>query len=213
MDFLKYDGKFNKFMTGFVDFLILNIFFLICCIPIITIGPALNGMYTVLFKEVRNEHSPFIKTFKKGFFEDTKKSIIIFLIYLILGFILSFSLIFWATLGTLVSTVITVIIGILCIIYLLSLCYVFALNSRFENKVLVTIKNSILLSLANPLRSIFMLLIIAIVICMGYFVPLFRLLIPLIGFSYILYCHVYIIEKVFLKLPGYEEAEKDDKTP
>ena len=39
------DNKFFTFMSRVADLIILNLLFLLCCIPIVTIGPAITAMY------------------------------------------------------------------------------------------------------------------------------------------------------------------------
>ena len=51
------DNKFFTFMSRVADLIILNLLFLLCCIPIVTIGPAITAMYYVTMKMVRNEES------------------------------------------------------------------------------------------------------------------------------------------------------------
>ena len=46
------DNKFFTFMGRVADLIILNLLFLLCCIPIVTIGPAITAMYYVTMKMV-----------------------------------------------------------------------------------------------------------------------------------------------------------------
>ena len=48
------DGKLMQTMNKFADIMFLNVITLICCIPIITIGPAITAMHYVLLKMFRN---------------------------------------------------------------------------------------------------------------------------------------------------------------
>jgi len=61
------DGKFFTFMSKVADLIILNIIYCLCCIPIITIGPATTALYYVTLKMVKNEESYIIKSFFKSF--------------------------------------------------------------------------------------------------------------------------------------------------
>ena len=46
------------YINTLVSFVALNFIFLLCCIPVITIAPALTAMYTVTLHEVKGENVP-----------------------------------------------------------------------------------------------------------------------------------------------------------
>ena len=52
--------------------MVLNLLWFICCIPIITVGPASCGMYSVLLKLARKEQTSTIKDFFRAFKENIK---------------------------------------------------------------------------------------------------------------------------------------------
>ena len=49
------DSSVIAFLTTVADFMILNILFIICCVPVITIGPAISALYTITMREARHE--------------------------------------------------------------------------------------------------------------------------------------------------------------
>ena len=55
MDIFKYDSPLMSFLNTVFDLMFLNILCFICCIPIITIGPALAAKYDVAMRIVRKE--------------------------------------------------------------------------------------------------------------------------------------------------------------
>lgn len=46
----KYDGPFFTVLSRIMDMIILNILWMVCCLGVITIGPATTAMYSVYFK-------------------------------------------------------------------------------------------------------------------------------------------------------------------
>lgn len=46
----KPDGPIFSTLSRLLDLMILNVLWMVCCLPVITIGPATTAMYTVLFK-------------------------------------------------------------------------------------------------------------------------------------------------------------------
>ncbi|MFQ9510793.1 MAG: DUF624 domain-containing protein, partial [Lachnospiraceae bacterium] len=49
------DNPVWRFIGKLVDVALLNLLWIICCIPIVTIGPATTAMYYVTLKLVRDE--------------------------------------------------------------------------------------------------------------------------------------------------------------
>jgi hypothetical protein len=43
--FLSNDSKFGKMMTKIGTIIVLNILFVISCVPVVTVGPALSALY------------------------------------------------------------------------------------------------------------------------------------------------------------------------
>ena len=76
------DNKFFTFMGRIADLIILNLLCIVCCIPIVTIGPAITAMFYVTMKMVRNEESYIVKGFFHSFKENLKQGIIINIIVL-----------------------------------------------------------------------------------------------------------------------------------
>ena len=57
MHFLRIDGPVFRFLETIANLLLLNLLFVICCIPVVTIGPALTATYYVALKIVRQEET------------------------------------------------------------------------------------------------------------------------------------------------------------
>ena len=88
------ENKFFVFMGRVADLMILNFVCMICCIPIVTAGPAITAMYYTTLKMARNEETYILKGFFHSFRQNLKQGIIINLIMLVLGIVLVFDLYF-----------------------------------------------------------------------------------------------------------------------
>lgn len=82
MEILKYDSPLMTFLNRVFDLMILNILCLVCCIPIITIGPALTAKYDVAMRIVRKEEPTIFRPFFKAFADNFKQSVIVWSILL-----------------------------------------------------------------------------------------------------------------------------------
>ena len=86
------DSSFSKIMNKIADWFILNILWIFCSIPIVTIGATTTALYSVNLKIINNEEGNLIKTFFKSFKENFKKSTIICYIFLFTYFFISHSI-------------------------------------------------------------------------------------------------------------------------
>ena len=199
------EGPLFQFLGTFSDFVILNILFLITCIPLVTIGPAISALYTVTLREARNEQGYIVHSYLFALKENFKRSFLLFVLYALVGAILLYNLAFWAQIKTGLGTAFLIVIACCTLLYVISLLYVFALSARFENSLKQTVKNSLLIALANPMQTFFLLLITLIGFTLAYVSPIIRVFLVIFGFAFLAYCTSFPLTKVFSK---YEEANE-----
>ena len=58
--FLSNDSMFGKVMTKFGTMIVLNILFVISCLPFVTIGPALSALYYSIIEMLRKEEEDMV---------------------------------------------------------------------------------------------------------------------------------------------------------
>lgn len=85
MEFLKPNGFVYNIITRFSHLVLLSLCWLICCIPIITIGAATAAMYAVCFKLIQEDDAHIVKKFFRYFKSNFKQATLSWLIMLILG--------------------------------------------------------------------------------------------------------------------------------
>ena len=186
-----------EYINTVVTFIALNLIFVVCCLPIITIGPAIAAMYQVTLREVRGEHSYIIKKFFQHFKEMFVQGIVTFLSFGVVSFALVYSLTFWNVLDGTLAIAATVLSYVFLAVILAGFLYVFPLMARFENTIKQTIKNAFLIALTNTKATLLLLLIQVFAVSLLYQFPVFRVILLLIGFSFLAYCNSYILTKVF----------------
>ncbi|MCR5357365.1 MAG: DUF624 domain-containing protein [Lachnospiraceae bacterium] len=153
--FFNLDSPFVQFMNRVADLMWLNILFVICCIPVITIGDSITAMYYITLKMTRDEESYITKGFFKSFKQNFVQATIIWLIFLLLGGLLVLDyMIVSGRLGfsignSSVESVMQVLLIAVLIFYLFTLTFVFPLLSKFDNSVKNTIKNAFIISVRH----------------------------------------------------------------
>lgn len=200
------DSPVIALLTTVADFMILNIMFIVCCAPIVTIGPAVSALYTIAMREARHEggyiFTPFLKAFKNNF----RQTFLLSIVYFLIGAVLVFGLKFWWRRAdfSMVDQVMLIVTGVFAFAYLLSLLYVFALNARFENTVLKTVKNALVLAVFNLKETILLSMISVLVIVLMVFTKGIWVFMMIGGFAVCIYVKSLLLIKVFRQ---YETVE------
>lgn len=191
------NGPVFQFINTLCEFILLNILFLICCLPVITIGASLSALYQVTIREARGEHGYILKTFFHAFRENFRAATLAFLFYLIAGAVLLFNLAFWNALGTIAANVILLALTLLSAMLVISFLYTFPLLARFQNRITATLKNSYRIAMEHRLQTIALLLIQGIAILLCVMADQTKLFMVIVGFAFIAYCNSFLFSWVF----------------
>ena len=144
--FLNLESPFMRFLSKVGDFMILNIMFLICCLPIVTIGASFTALYDVLTRMDTKKEVPAVSGFIKSFKSNFKQSTIIWLISLaVMAFLIFDIYLFIAKFpgGYHKMFVFIVVYVVLLAICFIATGYAFVIQARFDNPVKRTIKLAI----------------------------------------------------------------------
>lgn len=206
--FFNLDGPFYKWGTEVADIMILSILWLVCSIPIVTIGASTTALFYVLGKKVRKEDPYVAKNFFKSFRQNFKQATILTVIFSLMVFsaYLYFEILLSGTASLWIK-----IIGLFFIIQVTFITlYIFPVLSRFE----MPIKNIIISSFIFANKHFVSSFLIAIMFAISMFVALS--LNPLSIFSFGLYALAssFLFQRIFTKnindvQAAKEKAEKD----
>lgn len=159
------DNAFFRFMGKLFDVVALNLVFIIVCIPIVTIGPAISALYYASVKSIRRDRSYPIKEFFKAFKRDFKQSFIVGLILVLAAVIIYVDIRFVVdyikndfTAMRYVYLVIGLVISFISV-------YIFPLISRFSLKISGLFRLSFYLAIRHLLTTI-----VSIILLFGGFV-------------------------------------------
>lgn len=201
------DRAFWRFINKATDLVILNVLFVLCCLPIITIGPAYTALYYTIMKTVRKGRGYLFKNFLHSFKQNFVQGSMIWMIILIIGSLLGMTVIsLWdgAASGGMAQFGLWTAIIIAFFLVLLFI-YVFPVLSRFEFKLGTMFAFSYLIAVRYIAYSILLVIILsATVLGCVLCVPLFILILPA---AYV-YIASTIIEKIFaVYMPKFEAPQ------
>jgi len=213
MGFNLSDNPVAHALARFLDFIMLNIIFVICSLPIITIGASATAMYTVMLKIVKNEEGYIVKGFFQAFKENFKMSTIAWLIILPINLIIYLN-IYLSNYLPVLSNAFIVFFFILGMVFMFGCVYVFPLIARYENSLKITFKNAFLLAIARlPYTILIVIISVApvVITVLDLQTLVFGILVWLvIGFSLVAWLNSIILRRVFVIFEDKED-EKDEK--
>ena len=185
------------------DLIVLNLFTLLCSLPVVTLGAALTAMHAVCIRLIRGEGSSVARDFFRAFRQNLKKGMIFGLLLLAAAMLLWFD--YQAAL--VYAPPLRFGIAAIAILVLALVQYAFALMARYENPLFTTVKNAALLAVAYFPRTFLMLMFTIGIWLAG--VVFWRILAPvllLLGFSLPCYVCCQLLGIVFQKL---EENQRE----
>ena len=211
-NFFSNDTPLGRIACLVADFVILNILWVLCSLPIITMGSATTALYCAIGARSRGEEQ-MTRTFFRGFKRNFFQSFIAWLISLAIGLLLFFSVYIIAqwdnhrTMGLM----------ILCLpimLYAIIVSYLFPLLAEFETSIPRLFMNAVLLSLAHFPRSMVIALINVLPIIIFFLFPaelvcLVFVWLP-VGFSLCAHFNYRLLSPVFSPFRPEETDIPDD---
>lgn len=155
------DNPVMRFMAKTFDMMILNFLFILCSIPIFTIGASLSALHYCCLKMKEPDEGYMYKNFFHSFKVNFKQGLGLGIPMLFLGLVLYLEYRATSALDASSVRMVRIMILVAAVIWYMVLCWLFALQSRFVNTVGQTYKNAMLLTFAKAPRSAAMVLIVA----------------------------------------------------
>ncbi len=216
MNFNWIDNPIMRGMGRLADFIILNLLWVVCSIPIITIGASTTALYTVMLKLVKNEEGYIAKGFLKAFKENFKQSTIMWIIFLLISIVFVVDFVSIKLMSDEIGGILQILFLFMGALLAAWMVYAFALQARFVNTVKNTLKNAMILVFAKlPFTVLIVLLTVGPV--MVTFMTVRTLVIGVMvwffaGVSLVAWLNSYLLRFVFKKLEegGEQESQKEE---
>lgn len=205
----QYDSGFSTLVRRVFGCLLLGVLWLVCCLPVVTVGAASCGLYYAVQKHIIKEEGELFGCYWQAFRENFRTATLSWLLLLAVGAFLGWDLAyFWQMMraGS-HKGVLGAFIFILLLLWALGVMYVFPYITRFEGSVKETLKNAFRLMLRHPPVNCKILVIYLIWVLSLLVKPIYVLALP--GFC----CWLLALsmEKVFKPYLPVPESEPEDE--
>lgn len=213
--FFSLDSKFMHTMSRIADLILLNLYFLICSVPIFTIGAASTALYTVCFRFDTDREDGVTRCFFRAFRDNFKQATLLWLPILFFAVTASINAIFFYSMPVWIHYLFILFLALLAVVLMIG-AYAFPLLSQFNNTTRATVKNALVLSIAYLPRSV---LIIALNIFPILLVLLDMVLFLQTGFIWFViyfsaaaYLNSVLLRKVFAPYMTTEQETEEETT-
>ncbi|MBE5849217.1 MAG: DUF624 domain-containing protein [Lachnospiraceae bacterium] len=210
-----FEGPVFTFLSRLADLFWLNLLFIVCCIPVITIGAATTALYYVTLKMAKDEEGYITRSYFKSFKENFKQATVIWMGFLVVGMIMitDLRIVNGGNTAEILSSpalgnVIMVAVFLMGIVILMVGTYIFPILAQFDNTIKNTAKNAFLISIRHLPYTIAMLVITAIPVVLIWFFPALFILV-LIMFSATAYFNSKLFNKIFVLYMPKEDSSSD----
>lgn len=177
----------------------LNLLYILCCIPVVTIGPATAGMTYVLRNFAREEHSWVVSDFFEQCKKNAKQGLIVGNLNLLIWVVLVYDFLFFS--GWQGFEFMRFFILALGVLFAIMNFFIYSIMVTFDIKVIDIYKNAMILTAVRlPVNFLMLVAVGALVFLLLSIHPLIAILISLVlAFSTIGFIITYYVQPIIRK--------------
>ncbi len=158
MGIFNIDSGFNRALGKISDMLLLSIYWLVCCLPVVTIGASTTALYYACMKDHLEEGTN-TRNFFHAFVRDLKQSLVLELTVVGVAGFLVVDLYVLPQMDIPLGGVVQGILTVSAIIGIAMLSYLFPLLARYDTPMIQQFHNALVMSLVNFHYTLLILLI------------------------------------------------------
>lgn len=155
----RFDSPFMQKLLVVGNLAALNVLWLICCLPIFTIGAATTAMHSVIYKYILGTDDAVIQPFFKAFRQNFKQATALWLPILVVIILLGIDALFLYTSAIGWEPLLWIPFTVVFVAFLMLMTYAFPIIARYENDLRSIVKNSFMLFVLELKKSIFVLIL------------------------------------------------------
>lgn len=205
------DSPFGQKLTLLSNLVLLNLLWIICSVPIITMGAATSAMYHVIFLYITNQDDAVFKPFFKAFASSLKQVTPIWILHFLVGFMMVAEIFY---LQQDESAGLKLLFAVIVLFFLAVGGYLYPLMGRYDTTGKQALWNSLTLTLRHPGTSFLLSAVPAAIglVMLRYPALAWKTAIfwTLIGFSLVSYLMGRILFRVFSKYDQTASSETMD---
>lgn len=199
-----WDNAVFRFLGKLIDVFLINILFIVCSLPIVTIVPSCSAMYYVALKLAKDTESYPVKSFFYFFKKNWKQGIGLSLILILSGLFLVFDIRLYIYFMNEIpgGRVLLVLMFVLLYMWTMVAVFVPAVFAQFDNTTKNLLKNSFLMAIAHLPKALLLVVMTIVLTALGIFIPI-------LWFGLVAFLNSYVFKGIF----KHYIPEDENKTP
>ncbi len=150
---ISHDSPIIQALSRIGDLILLNLVYLLTCLPVVTIGAATTSLYAVCFRLLNDRETGLLRTYFHAFRQNFKQATLIWIPALVLFADLILTI--WLSLSHSGLSRYFSLLGLFMFVWIVMIFgYIFPLISQFDNKIRLVLRNALILSLGYLPRSL-----------------------------------------------------------
>lgn len=207
----RWDSPLGQAAAKAGNLVILNILWLVCSLPVITMGAATTAMYYTVFQMQTNAEETMFRPFFRAFAKNFKQATLLWIPILLIAAVLVLDVRYLFALNS--STFVGVVVFIVCAVFLMVQSHLLPQLARFETTLKSVLSNGALLTILHMPSSLMMAVLNVLPVVIFFLFPLdFMRWLPLwafIWFSLVAYINGRMLLKIWSKHMPEEEKESE----
>ena len=158
-------------MSRIFDVFILNILWLLCCLPVFTLGPSTTAFFYAMINLVRGEENSVPRDFFRSFRQNFKQAILLGIPLTAIGAFLAVDVAMSHRAGTGIYTFFMVFFAVMFLLWAFITLYIFPLLAKFEKNSRDLVVWAFLLSIRHLPKTLLMLLMLVVGLWLCHILP------------------------------------------
>ena len=213
MNPLNENSLFNIIFNNLGDIIIANLLFILCSIPLITIGPALTALYHCTLRSIKGNNPGTVKTFFRAFKESFRQSVLVWILFLVILAVLVLNIRFLLSQDSSASQMLVYLSMAVTAFAVIGFLYIFPVIAAFSNSLKNLLRNSYIFAFMHFPSTILIAVVTILPMYMTYqdldLLPLYAFCWFFFGFGLTAEINSHLFYRMFR--PYLEQEEQDEQ--
>lgn len=165
------ESRLYRVLEVCTNFLYLNLLWLVCCVPVVTIPSSTAAMFGVVREWTKQRESGVAGTFLAMFRDNFRQSLWIGFLWAIIGAVLAVDLAVVRGMGPPVREILYVLVFLIGFLYTFASVYLFPVMVNFNARWTDVIRNALLFSVGGPITTLLCLIVFGAAVLAFLFLP------------------------------------------
>ena len=186
------------FLNKMTDLILLNVLWILCCLPVITAGAATTAAYYVSITSIRCGDGYVIKRFFESFKKNFRQITPVWLAILFFGLIMTADMLFWYRQDIYFGKSMFIISGVVDFLFFICILWIFPVFAKLEGKTGQLLRNAVAFAIGYLPYTAVILVITGAVVYANLVSLIANSIMLFVGFAVMFYVQSFFFYRVFM---------------